>query len=131
MTLAGVCTVALGSLIASACGESTSSSSAPGLDAALVAEGQRRANSNGCIACHTLDGKTGVGPTWKGPAGRQVQLADGSSVMADDAYLRESVVDPNAKVVKGFAPGIMPATFGRALTDQQVRALVEYMKSVQ
>ena len=48
----------------------------------------------------------------------------------DDAYLKESIVSPNAKVVKGFNPGIMPQNFGTTLKPEQIDQLVEYMKSL-
>lgn len=93
----------------------------------LVAKGKQLATSNGCVGCHTVTGVNSTGPTWKGLAGSQVQLADGSTVTADDAFITESIKSPNAKVVKGFGP-IMP-TFA-SLTDDQVKALVEYIKSL-
>jgi len=99
-------------------------------DARLAAEGKLIASANGCVACHSIDGKASVGPTWKGLYDHDVSLADGSTVKADDAYLRESIVKPAAKVVKGYAPGAMPSAFGQALSDAQVNALVEYMKSL-
>ena len=60
----------------------------------------------------------------------QATLADGSTVTRDDAYLKESIVSPNAKVVKGFNPGIMPQNFGTTLKPEQIDQLVEYMKSL-
>lgn len=95
-----------------------------------AAEGKTLATSNGCVACHSTGGSSGVGPTWKGIAGRQTQLADGTTVTADDAYLKESIVSPNAKMVKGFAQGIMPANFGEKLKPEQVDAIVEYLKTI-
>jgi hypothetical protein len=48
----------------------------------------------------------------------------------DDAYLRESIVDPNVKITQGFSPGIMPQTFGTTLTEQQISDLIEYIKTL-
>lgn len=82
----------------------------------------------GCLACHSLDGARGVGPTLKGLFGSRVTvLVDGvtQTVTADDAYLRESIRAPAAKVVEGFPP-IMP-TFPD-MQDDQVVALVEFIK---
>ena len=66
----------------------------------------------GCVVCHTPDGRAGVGPTWQGIYGSEETLADGTTVTVDDAYIRESILDPNAKIVKGFPPNIMPPNFG-------------------
>jgi cytochrome c oxidase subunit 2 len=95
-----------------------------------VKRGELLAKSQGCAACHSTDGSTLVGPTWKGLSGSAVTLSDGTTVTADDAYLRESIVDPNAKIVKGFAPNIMPPSFGKTLTPDQISDLLAYIKSL-
>jgi cytochrome c oxidase subunit 2 len=77
-----------------------------------------------------VDGTKIVGPTWKGLSGEQVPLADGTTVTADDAYLRESIVDPNAKIVQGFSPNLMPQTFKDQLKDEQISDLIEYIKTL-
>jgi cytochrome c oxidase subunit 2 len=92
--------------------------------AALVAQGQQLSQSRGCVACHSLDGKPGVGPTWKGLFGKDEKLVDGSSVKVDDAYLKKSMVEPNAQVVQGFAP-IMPPS---GLSDAEMAAVIAYIK---
>jgi cytochrome c oxidase subunit 2 len=84
--------------------------------------------SKGCVACHSVDGVTKVGPTMKGLFGSEVQLADGSKVTADENYLRESIEMSNAKVVKGFAPS-MPLYKG-TLTDEEIGSLIAYIKSL-
>lgn len=93
--------------------------------------GQELARQLGCSACHSSDGNLSVGPTWKGLFGAQQPLADGTTVTADEAFLRESIVDPNAKIAESFQPSIMPQDFGERLSDQQVAALIEYIKSLQ
>ena len=93
-------------------------------------DGARLAQEKGCRACHSLDGSRGVGPTFKGLYNRQTKvLQNGKAVMvtADDAYLRESIRAPNAKIVEGFQP-IMPAFSD--LTDAEVEALVEFIEGV-
>jgi mono/diheme cytochrome c family protein len=95
-----------------------------------AAEGKTLATANGCTACHSTGGAAGVGPTWKGLDGEHVTLADGSTVTADDAYLKESIVSPDAKIVKGFAPGIMPKNFGEKLNDTQIAAIIAYIKTL-
>jgi len=93
-----------------------------------VASGERLAAKLACNTCHSVDGTPGSGPTWKALGGAQVELADGSRVVADDAFLRESITEPNAKIVKGFQP-LMPA-YKSQLTPKQVDALVAYIKSL-
>jgi cytochrome c oxidase subunit 2 len=93
-----------------------------------VASGEKLVAKFACSTCHTIDGKPGTGPTWKSLGGAQVELADGTKVAADDAYLRESIAEPNAKIVKGFQP-LMPS-FKSQLTPKQVDALVAYIKSL-
>ena len=82
-----------------------------------------------CLGCHTIDGNTSVGPTWKGLYGTEVELEDGSKVIADEAFLTESIKDPNAKIAKGFPAGAMPP-YGAILSDQNVADLVAYIKSL-
>ena len=95
-----------------------------------ILRGQRLANSQGCVKCHSSDGGTGVGPTWKNIFGSQVELADGSTVAIDEAYLRESIMTPNAKIVKGFQPDVMPKTFGQLLSPDQIHDLINYIESL-
>jgi cytochrome c oxidase subunit 2 len=61
----------------------------------------------GCVACHSVDGSAGVGPTWLGLFGRQENLDDGTTILVDDAYLRESILYPNAQIVEGYLANIM------------------------
>jgi cytochrome c oxidase subunit II len=84
--------------------------------------------SAGCLGCHSIDGTAKVGPTLKGVFGSKVELSDGKTVQADEEYLRESMVEPNAKVVKGFQP-IMPS-FKATLKDDEIAAVIAYMKTL-
>ena len=81
-----------------------------------------------CATCHVANG-TGRAPSLNGLYGAQVLLADGSTVTADDAYIRESILQPNAKIVAGYLP-VMP-TFQGQLTEEQILALIAYTKSLQ
>jgi len=88
--------------------------------------GKRLLETAGCLGCHTTDGAPKVGPTFKGLYDRKVTLADGRTIEADEGYIRESILDPGAKVVKGF-PNVMP-TFKGTLSDDDVSAIIAYMK---
>jgi cytochrome c oxidase subunit II len=92
---------------------------------ALSKRGQEVAQARGCLACHSVDGSPSVGPTWQGLYGRTETLADGSTAAVDEAYLKESILEPAAKVVKGYAP-IMPKV---NLGVDEVAALIAYIKS--
>lgn len=94
--------------------------------AALVAAGKESFASAGCAGCHSLDGSPGVGPSLKGIAGAQVTLSDGRTVVADPAYLAQSIAEPDAAVVDGYRAGSMPAL---GLDDDEVAALVAYLDS--
>ena len=91
-----------------------------------VAQGRALANGKGCVACHSIDGSTRVGPTWKSLFGKTENMRDGSTALVDDAYLGAFIRDPQARSVKGFAP-VMPKI---PLTDEEVAALVAYIKSL-
>lgn len=100
-----------------------SGTSGPGED--LVAQGQQLARSLGCLACHSVDGSKGIGPTWQGLYGTTVPLADGTSIKADEGYIKDSVLKPNAAIVKGYA-AVMPVF---APSDKEMDALIAFIKS--
>jgi len=81
-----------------------------------------------CTTCHSTDGSKMTGPTWKGIFGHDAALADGSTVTVDENYIRESILEPNAKVVKGF-PAVMN-TYKGQLNDEQINAIIEYIKTL-
>lgn len=100
------------------------------VDTSNLNEQQKRgltnAENGGCVACHGVDFKGGTGPSLVGLAGSQVELDDGTTVTADDAYLTESIKKPGAKKVKGYTM-IMPEN---ALSDAQIADLVEFIKTL-
>jgi cytochrome c oxidase subunit 2 len=98
----------------------------PASGAALVAQGEAVFASAGCAGCHSLDGSAGVGPSLQGIAGRQVTLADGRTLRADEDYLAESISQPDDAIVEGYSPGAMPAL---GLSDSEVDALVAFLRS--
>ncbi len=94
---------------------------------ALAARGERIMKSAGCLNCHAVEGKK-IGPPFKGLFGSRVTLEDGTTVAADEEYLRESITDPGAKIVKGYQ-NMMP-TFKTTLSTEDVNGLVEYIKGL-
>ena len=82
-----------------------------------------------CNGCHSLDGAAGVGPTFQGLFGAQRVFTDGATATADENYLRESILQPNAKVVQGFGP-VMPAAYG-GLSEEELSALIAFIQEQQ
>jgi cytochrome c oxidase subunit II len=83
----------------------------------------------GCASCHGQTGEGGRGPALAGVFGKQVFLNNGQSVTADEAYIRESIVNPQAKLVTGFGP-IMP-TFQGQISEEQLLQILAFIKSLQ
>ena len=97
-------------------------------ESSLVARGQRAFEELACHTCHMV-GQAGRGPSLQGLFGSQVKLADGGTVLADEAYLRESILRPQAKLVAGYQP-IMP-TFQGLVSEEALIGMIEYIKSLQ
>lgn len=81
-----------------------------------------------CHTCHSLDGATGNGPTFQSLFGKTESMTDGSSIVVDENYLRESILEPKAKIVKGFDP-VMP-TFQATLNQDELNSIIEFIKTV-
>src|SRR5215467_3638482 len=96
-------------------------------EGSLAENGKKLFEQLACSNCHKED-NSGRGPNLVGVFGKQVQLAGGGTVKADENYLRESILQPQAKVVSGFEP-VMP-TFQGLVTEEQLAQLVEYVKSL-
>jgi cytochrome c oxidase subunit II len=94
----------------------------------MVRQGELAAAQLGCLRCHSLDGSAHLGPTWAGLYGSAVPLAQGGHVIADEAYITESIMDPMAKLHLGFSP-LMPSYLGLARTPETA-AIVELIKSL-
>jgi cytochrome c oxidase subunit 2 len=90
--------------------------------------GRRLHKVQGCAQCHSVDGKSGIGPTFKNVYGYERVMAGGARVLADENYLRESMLNPNAQVVAGF-DAIMPTAQGR-MSEEQILAVIEYIKTL-
>ena len=96
-------------------------------EGSLAQVGEQLFTQFACITCHAPD-SAGRGPVLNGLFGARVTLASGETVVADNAYIRESILNPTAKIVQGFAP-IMP-TFQGQVSEEQLLALIEYIKSL-
>ena len=79
-----------------------------------------------CLTCHSIDGSESIGPTLKGIYGRTVKLTNGTTITADDIYLRESITHPEVKIVDGF-DDVMPKP---ELTKEELNAIVEYLENL-
>jgi cytochrome c oxidase subunit II len=93
-----------------------------------VSAGEKLFTQLACVTCHIANG-TGRAPSLNGVYGGTVRLADGSTVTADEAYIRESILQPKAKIVAGYQP-VMP-TFQGLVTEEQILNLTAYIKSLQ
>lgn len=102
-----------------------------GTDVALTPAdlGKKLFSERGCNACHSTDGAKGVGPSLKGVWGHEAEMSDGAKVKVDENYIRESLMNPGAKIVKGFQ-GVMPSFEGQ-LTDKDVNGIIAYLKTVE
>lgn len=121
----GAAGVLLPALIAvgAACG--SSADSAPELSPAAE-DGRDIARSKGCAACHGTNGDGGVGPAWTGLYASDVELEDGSTVVADAAYLTRAITDPDAEVRDGFSVS-MP---DNDLDPDEIDAVVAYIEAL-
>ena len=96
------------------------------LTSALAMQGQSLSTGLGCVACHTVDGSPGVGPSWEGMWGRTETLANGDTVVVDEAYFRDSLRNPSRRIVAGY-PNVMLPYF---LEDDEIAALEEFAKQL-
>lgn len=90
--------------------------------------GAKLYQTKGCTQCHSIDGKAGIGPSFKNIFGYEHKFKDGLSAKVDEAYVRESILNPNARVVAGFDP-VMPTYQGR-MKDVEIIAITEWLKTL-
>jgi cytochrome c oxidase subunit 2 len=96
------------------------------------AAGRLLFESKGCMACHSLDGTKIVGPTLKGVFGHEVTvLVDGKekTITVDEEYLKRSILDPNAEVVKGYQPNMMVSYKGQ-IDDKGIQDIIDFIKTL-
>ena len=96
------------------------------LDNALAMRGQQVSTQRGCVACHTVDGSVGIGPSWKGMMGRTEVTRNGTVIVVDEEYFRESLSDPARKQVAGY-PNVMSRYF---LEEDEIVALLEFARQL-
>lgn len=108
----------------------------PKIDSTMAAtagaEGKLLVEQKGCVACHSADGTKIVGPSYKGIFGHKVTVETNGKdreVMVDEAYLKKSILEANADVVKGFPKGSMP-DYKTVLSDKEVDKIIEYIKTL-
>lgn len=97
-------------------------------DMAPAEWGKQLVDEWACTTCHSTDGSQMTGPTWQGIFDSETHLTDGSTITVDENYLRESMLEPGAKVVEGF-PNVMN-TYQGQLNDEQINAIIEYLKTL-
>jgi cytochrome c oxidase subunit II len=97
-------------------------------DLTPVELGRQLVERQGCLACHSTDGATLMGPTFLEIMGRDRLLTDGTTVTIDENYIRQSILEPNTQVADGF-PAVMPSYAG-SLSDRQIDAIIEYLKTL-
>ena len=96
----------------------------------LAQQGEKLFQIKACAGCHSVQNKNVLaGPALYQKFGAEEELEDGSKIAVDETYLRESILAPNAKIVKGFKAGVMP-TFQGQLSESELAALIEYVKTV-
>jgi cytochrome c551/c552 len=93
-------------------------------------EGQQVAQQTGCLACHSVDGTALVGPTFKGVFGSETTFEDGTTATANEAYIRNSILNPGAQIVEGYA-NVMPTTYEQQLSEDQIKAIIAFIESLQ
>jgi cytochrome c oxidase subunit II len=89
--------------------------------------GEKMYNQQGCAGCHSLDGSVKTGPSWKGVFGKTEAMADGTSVVVDENYIKQSLMEPQSQIVKGFPPA-MP-TFKGKLSDKKIEGIIAFIKA--
>lgn len=105
-------------------GEATEPADGGGGD--LAAAGEEIYQSE-CAQCHSTDGSEGVGPTWQGVWGSEVELESGETVTVDEEYVTNSIQNPDDQIVAGFSSGIMPTV---DLSDEEINQIIAYMKTL-
>lgn len=99
-------------------------------EVASIEAGRSLAEINGCFKCHSIDGSPGDGPSWFGIYGEEVEFEDGTTAIVDEAYIRNSILNPQDQIVKGFTDVDMPATFGKVLSEEDIADIEDFIESL-
>lgn len=97
-------------------------------EGSLSSQGEKFFHQFGCANCHQFD-RQGRAPYLRNLYGRTIEIEGGQTLVADESYIRESILNPNAKITYGFKPNLMPNYTGQ-LTEDQVLALISYVKAL-
>jgi cytochrome c oxidase subunit 2 len=90
--------------------------------------GEKLYNKYGCVTCHSTDGTARTGPSFKGIWGHSVEFSNAPTQNVDENYIRESILEPSAKIVKGFPDQMQ--TFKGVIKDEEIAAIIAYIKSL-
>jgi len=94
----------------------------------LAEVGELLYNRQGCAVCHSLDGSAIIGPTFQNVYGFEFLTTDGSTIVADDAYIKESILNPNASIIDGFLP--VMTSYDGILGDREIEAITAFLKTL-
>lgn len=100
---------------------------AGGNDEVSAERGEQLYAQNACQTCHSTDGTRLVGPSFQNLFGHEVTLSDGSTVTADEDYIRQSIQDPSSQIVEGFGNVMVSFDY---LSDSEVQSLIEFIKTL-
>jgi cytochrome c oxidase subunit 2 len=89
--------------------------------------GYKALDANLCLTCHSIDGQPGIGPTFKGVYGRTQKLKDGSNITVNDAFIREKILHPDAKIIAGTFEQEMPKS---DLAPEEIEEIIEYIQTL-
>jgi cytochrome c oxidase subunit 2 len=95
-----------------------------------VLAGEILYSAKGCSGCHSIDGSRVVGPSWQGLYGSERNFVDGSSTIADENYIRNSILNPNGLVTEGYPANVMPQNYAQELSAVEIDQLIAYIKSL-
>ena len=94
----------------------------------LLELGEKIYKKNACYTCHSVDGSQVIGPSFKGIWATKAEHTDGTSSLIDENYIRESIIDPQSKIINGYQP-VMPS-YKNILRDREIQGVIEYIKSL-